>query len=109
MSGARAPHGWRGAADRGDTHPAFAFAALDLPRPEVEAAIYGAVAGFGVTRALSYQVARAVSDGRLQLVLAEYEPAPSPVSLIHGPQGLTPRKVRMLLDFAAPRLRARLA
>jgi DNA-binding transcriptional LysR family regulator len=74
-----------------------------------EAAIDGAAAGLGVTRVLSYQVAQAISDGRIQIVLGPYEPAPSPVSLIHGPQGLTPLKVRMLLDFAAPRLRARLA
>ena len=74
-----------------------------------EAAIDGAVAGLGVTRVLSYQVARAVLDSRIQVVLADYEPAPSPVSLIRGPQGLTPLKVRMALDFAAPRLRARLA
>ena len=74
-----------------------------------EAAIDGAAAGLGVTRVLSYQVAQAISDGRIQIVLTEYEPAPVPVSLIHGPQGLTPLKVRMLLDFAAPQLRARLA
>jgi DNA-binding transcriptional LysR family regulator len=74
-----------------------------------EAAIDGAAAGLGVTRVLSYQVAQAVSDSRIQIVLAEYELAPLPVSLIHGPPGLTPLKVRMLLDFAAPRLRARLA
>ena len=73
-----------------------------------EAAIDGAAAGLGVTRVLSYQVAQAVLDGRIQIVLAEYEPAPSPVSLIHSRQGLTPLKVRMALDFAAPRLRARL-
>jgi DNA-binding transcriptional LysR family regulator len=74
-----------------------------------EAAIDGVAAGLGVTRVLSYQVAQAVSDGRIQIVLSEYEPAPAPVSLIHGPQGLTPLKVRMALDFAAPRLRAGLA
>jgi hypothetical protein len=74
-----------------------------------EAAIDGAAAGLGVTRVLSYQVAQAVLDGRIEIVLAEYEPAPAPVSLIHGHQGLTPLKVRMALDFAAPRLRARLA
>jgi DNA-binding transcriptional LysR family regulator len=73
-----------------------------------EAAIDGAVAGLGVTRVLSYQVAQAVLDGRIQIVLAEYEPAPLPVSLIHGPQGLTPLKVHVALDFATPRLRARL-
>jgi DNA-binding transcriptional LysR family regulator len=74
-----------------------------------EAAIDGAAAGLGVTRVLSYQVAQAVQEGRIEIVLAEYEPEPAPVSLIHGGQGLTPLKVRMLLDFAAPRLRARLA
>jgi DNA-binding transcriptional LysR family regulator len=74
-----------------------------------EAAIDGAAAGLGVTRVLSYQVAEAVLDGGIQIVLAEYEPAPLPVSLIHAGHELTPLKVRMLLDFAAPRLRARLA
>jgi DNA-binding transcriptional LysR family regulator len=74
-----------------------------------EAAIDGAAAGLGVTRVLSYQVAQAVLDGRIEIVLAEYEPAPAPVSLIHSRQGLTPLKIRMALDFAAPRLRARLA
>ena len=74
-----------------------------------EAAIDGAAAGLGVTRVLSYQVAQAVLDGRIQIVLSQYEPAPSPVSLIHAGQGLMPLKVRMVLDFAAPRLRATLA
>jgi DNA-binding transcriptional LysR family regulator len=74
-----------------------------------EAAIDGAAAGLGVTRVLSYQVAQAVLDNRIEIVLAEYEPAPSPISLIHTGQGVAPLKVRMALDFAAPRLRARLA
>jgi DNA-binding transcriptional LysR family regulator len=73
-----------------------------------EAAIDGAAAGLGVTRVLSYQIAQAVLEGRIQIVLAEYEPAPLPVSLIHAGHELTPLKVRMLLDFAAPRLRGRL-
>jgi DNA-binding transcriptional LysR family regulator len=74
-----------------------------------EAAVDGAAAGLGVTRVLSYQVAEAVAEGRIEIVLAGYEPEPSPVSLIHAGQGLTPLKVRMALDFALPRLRARLA
>ena len=83
------------------------------PRPRLavntaEAAIDGAAAGLGVARVLSYQVAQAVLEGRIQIVLADYEPAPAPVSLVHSRQGLTPLKVRMALDFAAPRLRARL-
>jgi len=74
-----------------------------------EAAIDAAAVGLGVTRVLSYQVAQAVLDGRMQIVLAEFEPEAAPVSLIHAGQELTPLKMRMLLDFAAPRLRARLA
>jgi DNA-binding transcriptional LysR family regulator len=74
-----------------------------------EAAIDGAAAGLGVTRVLSYQVEQAVLERRIEIVLAEYEPESAPVSLIHGQQALTPLKVRMALDFIAPRLRARLA
>ena len=74
-----------------------------------EAAVDGAAAGLGVTRVLSYQVAEAVAEGRIEIVLTGYEPEPSPVSLIHPGQGMTSLKVRMALDFAAPRLRARLA
>jgi DNA-binding transcriptional LysR family regulator len=74
-----------------------------------EAAIDAAAAGLGVTRVLSYQVAQAAADGKIQIVLTEHEPEPAPVNLIHARQGLMPLKMRMLLDFAAPRLKARLA
>jgi DNA-binding transcriptional LysR family regulator len=69
-----------------------------------EAAIDAAVAGAGVTRVLSYQVARALAEDRLRIVLAPFEFPPVPVSLVHAP-GLTPLKLRAFLDFAAPRLR----
>lgn len=74
-----------------------------------EAAIDAAAAGVGITRVLSYQAAGAVEDGRLTILLQEFEPAPSPVSLVHAGQGLLPLKLRVFLDFAAPRLRERLA
>ena len=74
-----------------------------------EAAIDAAAAGVGVTRVLSYQAAQAAADGRIQIVLTEHEPPPAPVSLIHAGQEIMPRKLRMLLDFAAPRLKARLS
>jgi DNA-binding transcriptional LysR family regulator len=67
-----------------------------------EAAIDGAAAGLGVTRVLSYQVAQAVLDGRIQIVLAEYEPAPLPVSLIHAGHELTPS--RCACFWISPRL-----
>jgi DNA-binding transcriptional LysR family regulator len=74
-----------------------------------EAAIDAAAAGVGVTRVLSYQVAEAARQGKIQIVLAHHEPPPLPVHLIHTGRALMPLRVRMLLDFAAPKLRARLA
>jgi DNA-binding transcriptional LysR family regulator len=74
-----------------------------------EAAIDAAVAGVGLTRVLSYQAAPAIEAGRLALVLREFEPPAWPVNLVHAGQGLLPLKLRAFLDFAAPRLRARLS
>ena len=73
-----------------------------------EAAIDAAIAGLGVTRVLSYQVAAAVKAGVLNIVLEEVEPLPSPVSLVYSGQWRLPLKLRAFLDFAGPRLKARL-
>jgi DNA-binding transcriptional LysR family regulator len=73
-----------------------------------EAAIDAAIAGLGITRVLAYQVADAVQAGVLAVVLKEYEPTSSPVSLIYAGQRILPLKLRAFLDFAAPRLKARL-
>jgi DNA-binding transcriptional LysR family regulator len=74
-----------------------------------EAAIDAAIAGVGVTRALSYQVADALRAGALALVLQGFEPAAWPVNLVYPGGRLLPLKVRAFLDFAAPRLKAALA
>lgn len=73
-----------------------------------EAAIDAAVAGVGVARVLSYQVAEALRAGTLRVVLAGFEPAPLPVQLLHAGQGLLPLKTRAFLDLAADQLRAAL-
>jgi len=73
-----------------------------------EAAIDAAIAGLGVTRVLSYQVESALRADALRLVLESFEPQPLPVSFLYSSQGRLPLKLRALLDFAAPRLRARL-
>lgn len=73
-----------------------------------EAAIAAATLGAGLVRVLSYQVADAVSNGLLDIVLQDDEPAPLPVSLVHKGQTPLPRKLRVFLDFAAPRLSARI-
>jgi DNA-binding transcriptional LysR family regulator len=74
-----------------------------------EAAIDAALAAVGVTRVLSYQVASALKVGSLALVLEDFEPPPWPVNLVYTGRGLLPVKLRAFLDFAAPRLKARLA
>ena len=73
-----------------------------------EAAIDAASMSLGVTRVLSYQAADAMRTGGLALALEEFEPAPWPVSLVYAGQGLLPLKVRAFLDFATPRVKARL-
>jgi DNA-binding transcriptional LysR family regulator len=75
----------------------------------VEAAIDAAIAGVGLTNVLSYQAASAVSEGKLKLVLREFEPDPIPVSVMHAGQGKLPLKTRSFIDFIVPRLRAALA
>lgn len=73
-----------------------------------EAAIEAAIAGVGVTRVLSYQVAQAVKTADLQIVLEDFEGAPTAINLVHVGQSRLPLKTRAFLDAAAPRLRAAL-
>ncbi|MBZ9678321.1 LysR family transcriptional regulator [Mesorhizobium sp. ES1-1] len=74
-----------------------------------EAAIDAAIAGVGLTRVLSYQIVDALRSGTLGPVLRAFEPEPWPVNLVHAGHGRLPVKLRAFLDFAAPRLRERLA
>jgi len=74
-----------------------------------EAAIDAAIAGLGLARVFSYQAVAAVRAGALVLALEDFEPPPWPVSLVRGPGGLTPLKLRAFLDFATPRLKERLS
>jgi DNA-binding transcriptional LysR family regulator len=74
-----------------------------------EAAIDAAITGLGITRVLSYRVADAMRTGALLLALREFETPPVPISLVHAGQGRLALKLRAILDFAAPRLKARLS
>ncbi len=71
-----------------------------------EAAIDAAIAGVGVTRVISYQVADAFGIGSLQRVLRDYESAPTPINLVFDGTRRLPLKLRAFLDFARPRMRA---
>ena len=73
-----------------------------------EAAIDAAVAGLGITRVLSYQVADALQARALKIILGNFEPEPSPVNLEYPGQGLLPIKTRAFIDFAAERVRRKL-
>jgi DNA-binding transcriptional LysR family regulator len=74
-----------------------------------DAAIAAAVAGWGVTRVLSYQVRQHVDAGRLQVLLPAHQEAPIPVHLVHGAGRQAPAKVRAFVELAAVRLRQVLA
>jgi len=74
-----------------------------------ETACDAAIAGIGLAALLSHQPAAALRAGTLALVLRDFEPAPVPVSLVYGAGRFLPLKLRAFLDFATPRLRARLA
>jgi DNA-binding transcriptional LysR family regulator len=72
-----------------------------------EAAIGAAMLGVGVIRVLSYQVADALRENALRVVLEPFESAPLPISLVHKGQMPLPLKLRAFLDFVSPRLRVR--
>jgi DNA-binding transcriptional LysR family regulator len=74
----------------------------------IDAAIEAAVAGTGLVRALSYQVAEHVRVGRLVVVLESFEPSSRPVQLVYDQRHRLPLKMRAFVDFAVPRLRASL-
>jgi DNA-binding transcriptional LysR family regulator len=89
-------------------HKAHASVAIHsrLVVSTAETAIDAAIAGLGITRVLSYQVADAIRAGTLVTALREFEPPPWPVSLVFAEKRFVPQKLRALLDFAAPRLKA---
>lgn len=73
-----------------------------------EAAIAAVLTGFGITNVLHYKVADHLRDGSLVQVLAEHEPPPLPVHVLHREGRHASRKARAFIDLAVERLRARL-
>lgn len=76
---------------------------------DTEVAIAAALAGRGLTRVLSYQVAEEIRAGRLKIVLEKLEPSPIPIHLVHLEGRRANARVRAFIDFAARRLREALA
>jgi DNA-binding transcriptional LysR family regulator len=80
-----------------------------LATTSAESAIAAALSGLGLAQTTCYQAAAALREGALRIVLPEFECAPTPVSLVYATNRLLPLKMRAFIDFAAPRLSARLA
>jgi DNA-binding transcriptional LysR family regulator len=74
-----------------------------------QAAIDATKAGLGITRVLSYQVAKSVADGSLRLILEDFEPEEIPVSVLHREDRLPQVKVQSFMAFAISRLRKALS
>jgi DNA-binding transcriptional LysR family regulator len=94
--------GWRFAEAAGD-HPLKVNARLKVTSND--AAITAALAGFGITRLLSYQVAAEVAAGRLCLLMPEFDPPPHPVHILHREGRHASARVRGFIDLLAARLR----
>ncbi len=74
----------------------------------LESACDAACAGIGISVAFSYHVAEAIKSGELTPLLQDFQPPSQPVSFVYSPNRFMPIKLRAFLDFALPRLRARL-
>src|SRR5581483_2191771 len=76
-----------------------------LTTTTLESAIIAATRGWGLTRALSYQVGQAVAEKKLQIVLSEHEEEPLPIHVVYAEGRRAPAKVRAFVEFAVERLR----
>lgn len=72
----------------------------------VSSALELARRGWGITRALSYQVNRDLQDGTLRTALDPFEAERLPVHLVHHEGRRVTAKLRSFFDFARDRLRA---
>ncbi|MDR6289536.1 MULTISPECIES: LysR family transcriptional regulator [Inquilinus] len=73
---------------------------------QADVAVAAAVAGHGLTRVLSYQMAADHRAGRLQTVLEDFEPPPIPIHVVHQEGRRATARVRALVDLVAAGLRA---
>jgi DNA-binding transcriptional LysR family regulator len=67
---------------------------------DVEAMLVAVRSGFGVARALSYQVTEDLEAGSLVRLLADFEAEPEPVQVVFAGGGTMRPSVRAFVDFA---------
>ena len=98
------------------THPMFWTYRIDgedmisAPRTRMfvntaAANLTAAARGVGIARLFDYQITDEIRSGALVPILADYGRDPRPVHVVYPRQGLMPLKVRVFIDWAAPRLR----
>jgi DNA-binding transcriptional LysR family regulator len=73
-----------------------------------EAAVEAAVAGAGIARVMSYKMEAARRAGTLDVMLEDFEQEPWPVHIVYAERKPVPLKLRAFLNWATPRLKARL-
>lgn len=71
-----------------------------------DAVIDAAIAGWGLSRFQSYQVAAPIDEGRLVTVLSDHERAPVPIHIVHAEGRAGSARLRAFVDFTAKRLRS---
>lgn len=99
-------HDERGSKERPRTvniHPQGRFTSN-----HVAGAINACIGGLGIGSFLSYQVESLVAQGKLIVVLREFELPPIPISLTHAHTRLIPNRVRSLIDWLSDDLGQRL-
>jgi DNA-binding transcriptional LysR family regulator len=102
---------------QGFTGPSFWSVAGDPEVPvryrlivnSTDAACDAAKAGVGIISVFSHHVTSSFQNGSLVPVLPDFERRTLPLSLVHTSGEYLPLKLRAFLDFATPRLKARLS
>jgi LysR family transcriptional regulator, regulator for bpeEF and oprC len=63
-----------------------------------EALVEAAIAGIGLVQTPHYMTESAIASGRLVECLADFRPAPLPISIVHAGGRVVPPRVRVLID-----------
>lgn len=66
-----------------------------------DAAIAAALSGFGLSRIISYQAAAELQEGRLKIVLSDFERPPLPVHILHREGRDSAVRIRSFIDALA--------
>ena len=70
-----------------------------------EVAIAAAVAGYGLTRVLSYMIVPELNKNQLAIVLADYETEPLPIHVVYQQGRKATARVHFFIDFIVQKLR----